>query len=246
MVPASLPTLFLVWLAAYLIGSVSFAVVVSRLMGLADPHSYGSGNPGATNVLRTGNRKAALFTLLGDVGKGVAAVLLARWLAPTLGLSGLAIMGVGLAAFLGHLYPVFHRFAGGKGVATAAGVLLALDPLHGLAVLGTWLAVAYLSRYSSLAALTAAALAPVYWGLFYGIDASTLIVLIMSLLLIWRHRSNINKLLAGKESRIGSKSRTPAEAPAAAGSAHGDAHGHKHKHSHNHGHGRKQRRRHQG
>ncbi|MDO4905566.1 MAG: glycerol-3-phosphate 1-O-acyltransferase PlsY [Lautropia sp.] len=205
MASASLSTQLLVWLAAYLIGSVSFAVLVSRMMGLADPHSYGSGNPGATNVLRTGNRKAALYTLLGDVGKGVVAVLLARWLAPTLGLSQLAIMGVGLAAFLGHLYPVFHRFAGGKGVATAAGVLLALNPLHGLAVLATWLVVARVSRYSSLAALTAAAMAPIYWGLFYGIDASTLTVLIMSLLLIWRHRSNIGNLLEGKESKIGSK-----------------------------------------
>ena len=129
-------------LAAYLIGSVSFGVVVSKLMGLADPHTYGSGNPGATNVLRTGNKKAALFTLLGDVGKGVLAVLLARWLAPSLGLSDMIIMLVGLAAFIGHLYPVFHGFKGGKGVATAGGVLLALNPLHGLAVLATWLAVA--------------------------------------------------------------------------------------------------------
>ncbi len=214
MASASLMTQLLVWLAAYLIGSVSFAVVVSRLMGLADPHSYGSGNPGATNVLRTGNRKAALYTLLGDVGKGVLAVLLARWLAPTLGLSQLAIMGVGLAAFLGHLYPVFHRFAGGKGVATAAGVLLALNPVHGLVVLGTWLLVAWTTRYSSLAALVAAALAPIYWGLFYGIDASALVVLIMSLLLIWRHRSNIEKLLKGKESKIGSKKKPEAAADA--------------------------------
>lgn len=251
---ASLLTQALVWLVAYLIGSVSFAVVVSRLMGLADPHTYGSGNPGATNVLRTGNRKAALFTLLGDVGKGVLAVLLARWLAPELGLTPLAVMGVGLAAFLGHLFPVFHRFAGGKGVATAAGVLLALNPVHGLMVLGTWLVVAFTTKYSSLAALVAAGLAPIYWGLLYGIDASTLIVLIMSLLLIWRHRSNINKLLAGQESRIGSKKKAAAAAPVAAETAevrshHGHHGGHRHRkqgrhdgNQHHHGHqGRKRR-----
>ena len=170
MASASLSVQILVLLAAYLIGSVSFGVVVSKLMGLADPHTYGSGNPGATNVLRTGNKKAALFTLLGDVGKGVLAVLLARWLAPSLGLSDMIIMLVGLAAFIGHLYPVFHGFKGGKGVATAGGVLLALNPLHGLAVLATWLAVAFLTRYSSLAAITAAFMAPIYWQLFYGID----------------------------------------------------------------------------
>ena len=161
MASASLSVQILVLLAAYLIGSVSFGVVVSKLMGLADPHTYGSGNPGATNVLRTGNKKAALFTLLGDVGKGVLAVLLARWLAPSLGLSDMIIMLVGLAAFIGHLYPVFHGFKGGKGVATAGGVLLALNPLHGLAVLATWLAVAFLTRYSSLAAITAALMGPI-------------------------------------------------------------------------------------
>lgn len=200
---ASLPVQILVLLVAYLIGSVSFGVVVSRMMGLADPHSYGSGNPGATNVLRTGNKKAALFTLLGDVGKGVVAVLLARWLAPTLGLSPLMIMLVGMAAFIGHLYPVFHGFKGGKGVATAGGVLLAMNPLHGGAVLATWLAVAFVTRYSSLAAIMAAVMAPIYWQLFYGIDARALVVLLIAALLIWRHRENIGRLLTGKESKIG-------------------------------------------
>ena len=203
MASASLSVQILVLLAAYLIGSVSFGVVVSKLMGLADPHTYGSGNPGATNVLRTGNKKAALFTLLGDVGKGVLAVLLARWLAPSLGLSDMIIMLVGLAAFIGHLYPVFHGFKGGKGVATAGGVLLALNPLHGLAVLATWLAVAFLTRYSSLAAITAAFMAPIYWQLFYGIDARALVILFIAALLVWRHRENINRLLTGKESKIG-------------------------------------------
>jgi len=203
MASASLSVQILVLLAAYLIGSVSFGVVVSKLMGLADPHTYGSGNPGATNVLRTGNKKAALFTLLGDVGKGVLAVLLARWLAPSLGLSDMIIMLVGLAAFIGHLYPVFHGFKGGKGVATAGGVLLALNPLHGLAVLATWLAVAFLTRYSSLAAITAAFMAPIYWQLFYGIDARALVILFIAALLVWRHRENINRLLKGKESKIG-------------------------------------------
>ncbi|MDO4233156.1 MAG: glycerol-3-phosphate 1-O-acyltransferase PlsY [Lautropia sp.] len=203
MATASFLTQALVLLAAYLIGSVSFAVVVSKMMGLADPHTYGSGNPGATNVLRTGNKKAAALTLAGDVLKGVVAVLLAKALAPTLGLSSTMIMMVGLAAFIGHLFPVFHGFKGGKGVATAAGVLLAINPIHGLMVLLTWLGVAFITRYSSLAALVAAGMAPIYWGLIWGINASTLGVLIMSALLIWRHRSNIEKLLSGKESKIG-------------------------------------------
>ncbi|MDO5057461.1 MAG: glycerol-3-phosphate 1-O-acyltransferase PlsY [Lautropia sp.] len=222
MASASLFTNILVLVAAYLIGSISFAVVVSRMMGLADPHTYGSGNPGATNVLRTGNKQAAALTLLGDVLKGVVAVLLARWLAPTLGLSQTAVMLVGLAAFIGHLFPVFHGFKGGKGVATAAGVLLALNPLHGLAVLATWLLVAFTTRYSSLAALVAAVLAPLYWQLFYGISASALVVLVMSALLVWRHRSNINKLLTGKESKIGGKKAAPSSADEAARARHHD------------------------
>lgn len=193
-------------LVAYLIGSVSFAVLVSKLMGLADPHTYGSGNPGATNVLRTGNRKAAAFTLLGDALKGVVAVLLAKWLAPQLGLAATTIMLVGLAAFLGHLFPVYHRFAGGKGVATAAGVLVALNPVHGLATVATWLIIAFFFRYSSLAALVAAVFAPFYWVLLFGPRGGALVIVAMSVLLIWRHRKNIGNLLAGKESRIGRNS----------------------------------------
>ena len=195
-------------LLAYLIGSVSFAVLVSKAMGLADPHSYGSGNPGATNVLRTGNRKAAALTLVGDVLKGVVAVLLAKWFAPQFGLAPMTVMLVGLAAFVGHLYPVFHRFAGGKGVATAAGVLVALNPVHGLATLATWLIIAYFFRYSSLAALVAAVFAPFYWILLFGPGLAALAILAMSLLLIWRHRRNIGNLLAGKEGRIGGKAAT--------------------------------------
>ncbi len=212
--------------AAYLVGSVSFAVVVSRLMGLADPHTYGSGNPGATNVLRTGNRKAAALTLAGDVLKGVVAVLVARWLAPTLGLAPVTIVLVGLAAFVGHLYPVFHRFAGGKGVATAGGVLLALAPIHGIATLATWLIIAFFFRYSSLAALVSAVFAPFYWVLLYGASVQVLPILAMSVLLIWRHRRNIGNLLAGKESRIGSKSASGAQ-PSAGEPAKGRRPGHR-------------------
>ena len=211
--PGSLAVNLLALVAAYLIGSVSFAVVVSRLMGLADPHTYGSGNPGATNVLRTGNRRAAVLTLLGDVLKGVAAVLLAKALAPDLGLSTLTVMGVGLAAFLGHLYPVYHRFAGGKGVATAAGVLLALNWVHGLATLATWLIIAYFFRYSSLAALVSAVFAPFYWILLFGPSSAALVIVLIGGLLIWRHRANIGKLLAGKESRIGEKPGGPRARP---------------------------------
>jgi len=190
-------------LAAYLIGSASFAVIVSRLMGLADPHTYGSGNPGATNVLRTGNRKAAALTLAGDVLKGVVAVGLARWLAPQIGLAPVTVMLVGLAAFVGHLFPVYHHFAGGKGVATAAGVLVALNPIHGLATIATWVIIAFFFRYSSLAALISALFAPFYWILLFGPSRSALVIVVMSLLLMWRHRKNIGKLLAGKESRLG-------------------------------------------
>ena len=200
-------------LVAYLIGSVSFAVLVSKVMGLADPHTYGSGNPGATNILRTGNRKAAALTLLGDFLKGSVAVLLAKWLAPQLGLLPITIVLVGLAAFLGHLYPIFHRFAGGKGVATAAGVLLALNPIHGLATIATWVIIAYVFRYSSLAALMAAVFSPFYWVFLFGADPAVLVIVVMSVLLIWRHYKNIGKLLRGKESRIGAK---PGDLPAAA------------------------------
>lgn len=200
-------------LAAYLIGSVSFAVVVSRVMGLADPRTYGSGNPGATNVLRTGNRLAALLTLLGDALKGVAAVLIARGVASSLGLDENTVMLAGLAAFMGHLFPVFHRFQGGKGVATAAGVLLAVDPVVGGGTLATWLIIAFFFRYSSLAALVAAAFAPFWQVLLHGADQRALAVAVMGALLIWRHRVNIGRLLAGTESRIGGSRSRPADRP---------------------------------
>lgn len=190
---------------AYLIGSVSFAVVVSKLMGLPDPHSYGSKNPGATNVLRTGNKAAAVLTLLGDALKGLVAVLLAKWLAPQLGFGEWTIAGVALAAFVGHLYPVFHRFAGGKGVATAAGVLLGINVWLGLATLATWIIIAFFFRYSSLAALVSALFAVFYYVLLFGMRPAALAITVMSALLIWRHRRNISNLLAGKEGRIGEK-----------------------------------------
>ena len=192
---------------AYLLGSLSFAVIVSRAMRLDDPRSYGSGNPGATNVLRSGNKLAAVLTLLLDALKGVAAVLLARWFTERLGYGDATVALAGLAAFLGHLYPVFFRFVGGKGVATAAGVLLALNPWLGLASLGTWLLVAILTRYSSLAALVTALLAPLYTSLLHGDAQRVVAVAVMSVLLVWRHRSNISKLLNGTESKLGSKAK---------------------------------------
>ncbi len=192
---------------AYLLGSVSFAVLVSRLMGLADPRSYGSRNPGATNVLRTGNRAAAVLTLAGDAAKGWLAVALAKWFAARYGFGDTTIALVAIAAFAGHLFPVFHGFAGGKGVATAAGVLLGLNAWLGLATLCTWLIIAFFFRYSSLAAIVAAVFAPLYYGFLFGPDAIGLAVLVMSALLVWRHRGNIAKLLAGKESRIGGRKR---------------------------------------
>jgi acyl phosphate:glycerol-3-phosphate acyltransferase len=200
----SMPSLVAL-LLAYLIGSISFAVLVSRAMGLSDPRSYGSGNPGATNVLRSGNKLAAILTLAGDAAKGAVAVLLAQAFAARFGFTGLVITCAGLAAFIGHLYPVFHRFQGGKGVATAAGVLLALSPALGLCTLGTWLLVAAITRYSSLAALLAAVCAPFFAWWLSGPDAVIVPIAIMSGLLIWRHRQNIAKLAAGTESRIGKK-----------------------------------------
>ena len=191
--------------AAYLIGSVSFAVVVSRVMGLADPRTYGSGNPGATNVLRSGNKKAAILTLLGDAAKGWLAVWLAQLLAPRFGVDEAGIALVVIAVFLGHLYPVFHRFAGGKGVATAAGILLAINVWLGLATLATWLIIAVFFRYSSLAALVSAVFAPFFYVLMNTFDWIAGAVALMAVLLIARHRANIAKLLAGKESRIGEK-----------------------------------------
>ena len=187
--------------AAYLLGSVPFAMISSRIFGLADPRSYGSGNPGATNVLRSGNKKAALVTLIGDALKGWVAVFVAQ----KMGFSDNVIGLVALAVFFGHLFPVFLRFRGGKGVATAAGVLFALDPLLGLAVLGTWLFVAFAFRYSSLAAVLAAGLAPVYQVLMHGGNGQTLVVGVLALALIGKHWQNLQRLLAGQESRIGSK-----------------------------------------
>jgi|SRR5580765_509637 len=193
-------------IAAYLIGSISFAVVVSRIFGLSDPRTYGSRNPGATNILRSGNKKAAALTLLGDGFKGWLAVWLAMRFGPRVGVGATGIALVAIAVFLGHLWPVFFRFIGGKGVATALGILLALDVWLGLATLVTWLVVAWAFRYSSLAALIASVLAPLYHGLLCGSTGSIrLAVLLMSALLLYRHRSNIANLLAGKESRIGSK-----------------------------------------
>jgi glycerol-3-phosphate acyltransferase PlsY len=188
-------------IAAYLLGSVPFAMISSKLFGLADPRTYGSGNPGATNVLRSGNKKAALFTLIGDAAKGAVAVIVAQQMGLTANQTGL----VALAVFIGHLYPIFLKFKGGKGVATAAGVLLALDPILGLAVAGTWLFVAYVSRYSSLAAVLAAASAPIYQILMHGGDGRTLVVGIIAMALIGKHWENIQRLLAGKESKIGGK-----------------------------------------
>ena len=198
-------------LLAYLLGSLSFAVIVSRAMRLDDPRSYGSGNPGATNVLRSGNKVAAVLTLLLDAVKGVVAVLIARFLAEHLGYGDGVVALAGLASFLGHLYPIFFRFQGGKGVATAAGVLLALNWMVGLACLGTWLAVAVLTRYSSLAALVTALLAPLFFYLMHGDSQVVGAVAVMSVLLIWRHRSNITKLLNGTESKLGSKATRPSD-----------------------------------
>lgn len=190
---------------AYLLGSLSFAVIVSRLLGEADPRSYGSGNPGATNVLRSGNKRAAVLTLALDALKGYVAVVLALLAAPHFGLSPLAVGLVGLAAFVGHCWPLWFGFAGGKGVATAAGVLLGLSPLLGLATLASWAIVAAFTRYSSLAALVAAVFAPLFLWFVHGATPLLVPVAAMSLILIARHRSNIAKLLAGTESKLGGK-----------------------------------------
>lgn len=199
-------------LGAYLIGSLSFAVIISRVMGLNDPRSYGSKNPGATNVLRSGNKLAAVATLLLDAVKGWLPMALLQWKGREFGLGDGALAAVGLAAFLGHLYPVFFAFKGGKGVATAAGVLFGVHWLLGLAGLGTWLLVAYLSRYSSLSALITAVAAPLYYllgdrELWYADKSVLLLLVAMGALLIYRHRENIGKLLQGKESKIGAKSK---------------------------------------
>jgi glycerol-3-phosphate acyltransferase PlsY len=194
---------------AYLIGSISFAVVVSKCMRLPDPHSYGSGNPGATNVLRTGNKLAAVLTLIGDALKGYLAVMLARILlgdeSLTSTLGSWLLCGIVIAVFLGHLFPIFHGFKGGKGVATACGILFGIDWILGLATLGTWIIVAIFMRYSSLAALAAAIFGPIYFVFLFGFQPMGIALLAVCLLLIWRHRSNIHNLMNGKETRISSK-----------------------------------------
>jgi glycerol-3-phosphate acyltransferase PlsY len=195
---------------AYMVGSLSFAVIVSRVMGLNDPRTFGSKNPGATNVLRSGNKAAAVVTLLLDAAKGCLPVVLVKWFGAPYGLDDGTVALVGLAAFLGHLYPVFFKFVGGKGVATALGVLVGISWMLGLAVCITWLLMAYLFRFSSLAALTAAVLAPVYYifgngTVWYMSKEILFATAIMSLLLIYRHAENIGRLAKGTESRLGKK-----------------------------------------
>jgi glycerol-3-phosphate acyltransferase PlsY len=191
--------------ASYLVGSLSFAVIVSRLMGLSDPRTYGSGNPGATNVLRTGNKAAAILTLVLDALKGWLPVALVVHFGPAHALGEWTIAGVALAAFLGHLWPVFFKFKGGKGVATAAGALFGIDPLLGAATLATWLVIVAFFRYSSLASIVAALFAPFWYLLTEGPDAIAMAVFAMGVLLVWRHSANIKRLFAGTESRLGGK-----------------------------------------
>ena len=197
-------------LIAYLVGSLSFAVIVSRAMGLSDPRTYGSGNPGATNVLRSGSKPAAIVTLLLDAAKGWLPVMLVKWFGPAWDLSEGTQALAGLAAFLGHLYPVFFAFKGGKGVATAVGVLLAFQPLLALATLLTFAIIVFFTRYVSLASMVAAVFAPAYYLIGDGVawtasGAKTLALIAMGLLLIWRHRENIQRLLAGTESKLGAR-----------------------------------------
>lgn len=198
-------TAVLAAIIAYLVGSIPFAVVVTRAMGLPDPRSYGSGNPGTTNVLRSGSKVAALLTLVGDAAKGWVAV----WGAMKLGLAVEVVAIVALAAFLGHVFSLWLKFQGGKGVATAAGVLLAIDWRVGLATVGTWILVVVATRYSSLGALVAAAVAPVTVYAFLGAGPLFVASLAMSAVLVWRHQANIGKLLRGEESRIGEKKKAP-------------------------------------
>ena len=197
-------------IAAYLVGSLSFAVIVSHVMGLNDPRTYGSKNPGATNVLRSGSKAAAVVTLLLDTLKGWLPVVLVKWFGEPYGLSDGTVALVGLAAFVGHLFPVFFHFVGGKGVATALGVLVGISVVLGLATGATWLIIAYFFRYSSLASLAAAVFAPVYYifgdGVAWPMDRYILLsIVIMSGLLMWRHAENITRLIKGKESRLGGK-----------------------------------------
>jgi acyl phosphate:glycerol-3-phosphate acyltransferase len=195
---------------AYLAGSLSFAVIVSRLMGLSDPRTFGSKNPGATNVLRSGKKSAAIVTLLLDAVKGLLPVLLVKWFGKPYGLEDGTIALVGLAAFLGHLWPVFFRFQGGKGVATFIGVVFGIDAVLGLATAATWIIIAFFFRYSSLASLVSAVFAPAYYLLgdrmaWYAETPIALALAAMTALLAYRHRENITRLLQGKESRLGAK-----------------------------------------
>lgn len=205
----------LVSISAYLLGSVSFAIVVSRLFALPDPRSYGSKNPGATNVLRTGKRAAAVLTLLGDGGKGWLAVFLAQLWTGQSALGGLDVPLAGVAVFLGHLFPVFHRFRGGKGVATAAGVLFGFDAWLGLGTLVTWVAMFAFFRLSSLAALVALAFALYYAFWLFGLRPVFPAVVAIAVLMLWRHKDNIRRLLAGEESRVGAKASAPPQDPSA-------------------------------
>lgn len=201
------PAVFI--LIAYLIGSLSFAVIVSRAFGLPDPHTYGSGNPGASNVLRTGRKLPALLTVVGDAGKGWLAVFLAQRYAADWGVDATGVAACAIAVFLGHLFPVFFGFKGGKGVATAGGILLAIHPWLGLATLATWIIVAFFFRYASLASLVAAGFAPLY--IFFmsllGFQLNPMLppAILMAALVVWRHKNNILSLFAGKERRIGEK-----------------------------------------
>jgi len=196
-------------LAAYLVGSLSFAVIVSRAMGLSDPRTYGSGNPGATNVLRSGSKAAAILTLALDALKGYVPVALVVHFGPAHGLGEGTVALVALAAFLGHLFPVFFRFHGGKGVATAAGALFGIDPLLGAATLATWIIIAAFFRYSSLASLVAAVFAPFWRLLIDGAGPIAFALIAIALLLVWRHEANIRRLFAGTESRLGRKAAEP-------------------------------------
>jgi acyl phosphate:glycerol-3-phosphate acyltransferase len=196
-------------LAAYLVGSVSFAVVSSKLFGLPDPRTYGSGNPGATNVLRTGKKAAALVTLLGDAAKGAVAVGLVRWLGPPAGLGDAALAGAALGALLGHLYPVYFGFKGGKGVATAFGIVLALSAWLALATLCVFLAVVLVTRYVSLASILAAVAAAASAPALFGAGWITAAVLGIAMLIVWRHRANLQRLSAGQESRLSFRKPAP-------------------------------------
>ncbi len=213
---ADVSVVVLLVLGGYLVGSLSFAVIVSRVMGLDDPRTYGSQNPGATNVLRSGNKKAAIATLLFDALKGYFPVLLVNLYGPDFDLDDRAVALVAISAFIGHLWPVFFGFKGGKGVATAAGILFGVEPLLGAAVMGTWLIVAFFFRYSSLAALAASLFAPAYYLFGNQIawqtsDAELSAVMVMSALLLMRHRDNIARLVSGQETKIGAKKEAPAE-----------------------------------